>query len=170
MINVMDTIFSTFEGATMVRRGNSNFIAVPVGENDEGVMEYYRITVSKLNTKGSEKVAPFDFDAAKDAYAAHLDEVAQKAADRKANRPASKTKVVDEAKEAAKKVRKDAVLAWLVANPGEHTASEIHAALADTAYDGMLVMRTGNDLISLMEDGEISCRKENGKKYWTFGN
>lgn len=169
MINVMDTIFSTFEGATMVRRGNSNFIAVPVGENDEGVMEYYRITVSKLNVKGSEKVAPFDFDAAKDAYTSHLDEVAQKAADRKANRPA-KTKVVDEAKEAAKKMRKDAVLAWLVANPGEHTASEIHDALADTIYEGMFVMRTGNDLISLMEDGEISCRKEKGKKYWAFGN
>lgn len=172
MINVVETIMNTFDGAVMARRGSSNFIAIPVGDDKEGIPTYYSVRVSKLANKDTEKTAAFNYDEAVVAYEAHQIEMADKkaaaAAERAANRPA-KTKKVDEEKEAAKKARKDAVLAWLIENPGEHTATEIYDALP-TVYADMMVMRTGNDLNSLLEDGEVSCRKEKSKKFWSFGN
>ena len=36
---MISNILSQFPGATMVRRSKQNFIAIPKGENEDGVME-----------------------------------------------------------------------------------------------------------------------------------
>ena len=37
------------EGSTMVRKSKSNFIAVPTGVNEDGVMEYAKVAISTLS-------------------------------------------------------------------------------------------------------------------------
>ena len=118
---MMTSILSQFPGSAMVRRSKTNFIAVPMGENEDGVMEYAKIAVSALLSKDTKTNTAFDFEAAKAEYeeyaAAQLE---------KANKPkAPKKSGADPEKQAAMAARADAALAWLIANPGEHTATEI---------------------------------------------
>ena len=159
---MISNILSQFPGATMVRRSKQNFIAIPKGENEDGVMEYAKIAVSALLSKDTKTNTAFDFEAAKAEYeeyaAAQLE---------KANKPkAPKKSGADPEKQAAMAARADAALAWLIANPGEHTATEIKAAVDCMA--NVTIMQVGSDLKSLLAAGTAKCEKREGKNYWSF--
>jgi len=159
---MISNILSQFTGATMVRRSKQNFIAVPMGENEDGVMEYAKVAVSALLSKDTKTNTAFDFDAAKAEYeeyaAAQLE---------KANKPkAEKKSGADPEKAAAQAARKEAALAWLIANSGEHTATEVKAAI--DPENKVTIMQIGSDLKSLMQDGQIVCEKKDSKNYWSF--
>lgn len=169
MMNITElknAILTQFEGATMVRNGKAktNFIAIPVGENEDGVMEYAKVAVSALLSKDTKTNPAFNFETAKSEYDAYAAVQAEKAAKPKA----AKKSGADPEKVAAMNARKEAVLSWLIANPGEYTSSDIKASLPEV-YEGFVgPMQVGTDLKSLMNDGSVVCEVKEGKKYWHF--
>lgn len=160
---MISNILSQFPGATMVRRSKQSFIAVPMGENEDGVMEYAKVAVSALLSKDTKTNSAFDFDAAVAEYEAYAAAQAEKAAKPKAEK---KKAGADPEKVAATNARKEAALAWLIANSGEHTATDIKAAI--DPENKVTIMRIGSDLKELMQDGQIACEKHDGKNYWSF--
>lgn len=161
---IVANVLSNYEGASMVRRSKTNFIAVPVGENADGVMEYASIKVGALLSKDTQTNPAFNFEAAKAEYEAwHNEQLA------KASKPkAPKKSGADPEKVAAQAKRKEAALAWLIENPGEHTATEVKSAIDPD--NAVTIMQIGSDLKSLMQDGQISCEKKDGKNYWSFAS
>ena len=160
---MISNILSQFPGATMVRRSKQNFIAIPKGENEDGVMEYAKIAVSDLLSKDTKTNSAFDFDAAVAEYNEYAAAQAEKAAKPKAEK---KKSGADPEKVAAQAARKEAALAWLIANSGEHTATEVKAAIDPD--NKVTIMQIGSDLKSLMQDDQIVCEKKDGKNYWSF--
>ena len=159
---MLASLLSQFPGSAMVRRSKTNFIAVPMGENEDGVMEYAKIAVSALLSKDTKTNTAFDFDAAVAEYEEHAAQQTEKA-----NKPkAPKKSGADPEKQAAMAARADAALAWLIANPGEHTATEIKAAVDCMA--NVTIMQVGSDLKSLLAAGTAKCEKREGKNYWSF--
>lgn len=161
---MISNILSQFPGSAMVRneKAKANFIAVPKGENEDGVMEYASIKVGSLLSKDTKSNTAFDFEAAKAAYEAYAAGVAEKAAKPKAEKKSS----ADPEKVAAANARKEAALAWLIENSGEHTATEVKAAIDPD--NKVTIMQIGSDLKALMQDGQIACDKHDGKNYWSF--
>lgn len=160
---MISNILSQFPGATMVRRSKQNFIAVPMGENEDGVMEYAKVAVSALLSKDTKTNSAFDFDAAVAEYNEYAAAQAEKAAKPKAEK---KKASADPEKIAATNARKEAALAWLIANSGEHTATDVKAAI--DPENKVTIMRIGSDLKELMQEGQIACEKHDGKNYWSF--
>lgn len=160
---MISNILSQFPGATMVRRSKQNFVAVPMGENEDGVMEYAKVAVSALLSKDTKTNSAFDFDAAVAEYNEYAAAQAEKAAKPKAEK---KKASADPEKIAATNARKEAALAWLIANSGEHTATDVKAAI--DPENKVTIMRIGSDLKELMQDGQIACEKHDGKNYWSF--
>lgn len=159
---ILTSILSQFPGAAMVRRSKTNFIAVPMGENEDGVMEYAKVAVGALLSKDTKTNSAFDFDAAVAEYAEYAAAQAEKASKPKAERKSG----ADPEKQAAMKARADAALAWLIENPGEHTATEVKAAVDCMA--NVTIMQVGSDLKSLLAAGSVQCEKKDGKNYWSF--
>lgn len=161
---MISNILSQFPGSAMVRneKAKANFIAVPKGENEDGVMEYASIKVGSLLSKDTKSNTAFDFEAAKAAYEAYAAGVAEKAAKPKAEKKSS----ADPEKVAAANARKEAALAWLIENSGEHTATDVKAAIDPD--NKVTIMQIGSDLKALMQDGQIACDKHDGKNYWSF--
>ena len=159
---IFSAILSQFDGATMVRKSKSNFIAIPMGENEDGVMEYAKVSVGALLSKDTKTNTAFDFAAAVAEYEEYIASVAEKASKPKAPKKSG----ADPEKVAAQQKRKDAALAWLIENPGEHTATEVKAAI--DPENTVTIMQIGSDLKSLMNDGSIVCEKKEGKNYWAF--
>lgn len=160
--NLVSEIVKVFPGATMVRRNKSNFLAVP-GEVVDGVQTYYSIRVGTLSAKDTERSVAFDFEAATAEYAEW-----KKAADEKASKPKAEKKAADPEKIAAKKARQDALLAWMVANPGLHTCADIAEAMADTYTGAMALLTIGTDASALAKAGEITCETIERKKHYGF--
>ena len=159
---MMTSILSQFPGAAMVRRSKTNFIAVPMGENEDGVMEYAKIAVGALLSKDTKTNTAFDFAAA----VAEYEEYAA-AQTEKANKPkAPKKSGADPEKVAAQQKRKEAALAWLIENPGQHTATDIKTAVE--CMKDVTIMQVGSDLKSLLADGSVVSEKKEGKNYWSF--
>ena len=159
---MITSILSQFPGSAMVRRSKTNFIAVPMGENEDGVMEYAKIAVSALLSKDTKTNTAFDFEAAKAEYEEYAAQQTEKA-----NKPkAPKKSGADPEKQAAMAARADAALAWLIANPGEHTATDIKAAVDCMA--NVTIMQVGSDLKSLLAAGTVKCEKREGKNYWSY--
>ena len=159
---MISNILSQFPGAAMVRRSKTNFIAVPMGENEDGVMEYAKVAVGALLSKDTKTNTAFDFAAAVAEYeeyaAAQLE---------KANKPkAPKKSGADPEKVAAQQKRKEAALAWLIENPGQHTATDIKTAVE--CMKDVTIMQVGSDLKSLLADGSVVSEKKEGKNYWSF--
>ena len=75
MEKIFELLTANYPDATMVRRSKSNFLAIPDGEGG-----FYSVKVGKLNMKGTDKIAPFDYEAAKEEYDAWETERAAKAA------------------------------------------------------------------------------------------
>lgn len=159
---MLSAILSQFPGSAMVRRSKTNFIAVPMGENEDGVMTYAKVAVSALLAKDTKTNTAFDFEAAKAEYEAYVAEQAAKANKPKAERKSG----ADPEKQAAMKARADAALAWLIENPGEHTATEVKAGVP--AMKDTTIMQVGSDLKSLLAAGSVQCEKKEGKNYWSF--
>ena len=159
---MISNILSQFPGATMVRRSKQNFIAVPMGENEDGVMEYAKVAVSALLSKDTKTNTAFDFDAA----VAEYNEYAAAQAEKATKPKAPKKSGADPEKVAAQAARKEAALAWLIANSGEHTATDVKAAI--DPENKVTIMQIGSDLKALMQDGQIVCEKKDGKNYWSF--
>ena len=158
---MITSILSQFPGAAMVRRSKTNFIAVPGAVVDD-VQTYHAVKVSALLSKDTKSNTAFDFEAAKAEYeeyaAAQLE---------KANKPkAPKKSGADPEKVAAQQKRKEAALAWLIENPGEHTATEVKAAI--DPENTVTIMQVGSDLKSLLADGSVVSEKKEGKNYWSF--
>jgi hypothetical protein len=160
---MISNILSQFPGATMVRRSKQTFIAIPMGENEDGVMEYAKVAVSALLSKDTKTNSAFDFDAAVAEYNEYAAAQAEKAAKPKGEK---KKSGADPEKVAAQAARKEAALAWLIENNGEHTATEVKAAIDPD--NKVTIMQIGSDLKSLMQDGQIACEKHDGKNYWSF--
>ena len=159
---MITSILSQFPGSAMVRRSKTNFIAVPMGENEDGVMEYAKVAVGALLSKDTKTNTAFDFEAAVAEYNEW-----KEVADAKAAKPkAEKKSGADPEKVAATNARKEAALAWLIANSGEHTATEVKAAIDPD--NKVTIMQIGSDLKSLMQDDQIVCEKKDGKNYWSF--
>lgn len=160
--NLVSEIVKVFPGATMVRRNKSNFLAVP-GDIVDGVQTYHSIRIGALSAKDTERSAAFDFEAAAAEYAEW-----KKNADEKAAQPKSPKKTPDPEKAAAKKARQDALLAWMVANPGLHTSAEIADALVDVYTGSMALLTVGTDASALVKAGEITCETIERKKHYGF--
>lgn len=159
---IFASVLSQFPGAAMVRRSKTNFIAVPMGENEDGVMEYAKVAVGALLSKDTKTNSAFDFDAAVAEYEEYTAAQAAKASAPKAPKKSG----ADPEKQAAMKARADAALTWLIENPGEHTASDVKQnvpAMKDTT-----IMQVGSDLKSLLAAGTAKCEKREGKNYWSF--
>ena len=62
--------------------------------------------------------------------------------------------------------RKEAALAWLIENPGQHTATDIKTAVE--CMKDVTIMQVGSDLKSLLADGSVVSEKKEGKNYWSF--
>jgi hypothetical protein len=161
---MISAILSQFPGSAMVRneKAKANFIAVPKGENEDGVMEYASIKVGSLLSKDTKSNTAFNFNEAVAAYEAYVAGVAEKAAKPKAEKKSN----ANPEKVAAANARKEAALAWLIENSGEHTATDVKAAIDPD--NKVTIMQIGSDLKSLMQDGQIVCEKREGKNYWSF--
>lgn len=159
---ILTSILSQFPGAAMVRKSKTNFIAVPKGENEDGVMEYASVKVGSLLSKDTKTNAAFDFDAAVAEYEAYAAEQAAKASAPKAPKKSG----ADPEKQAAMKARADAALAWLIENPGEYTATEVKIGVP--AMKDVTIMQVGSDLKSLLAAGTVKCEKREGKNYWSY--
>ena len=61
---MISAILSQFPGSAMVRRSKANFIAVPMGENEDGVMTYAKVAVSALLSKDTKTNAAFNLETA----------------------------------------------------------------------------------------------------------
>lgn len=149
-------------GSAMVRRNKTNFIAVPM-ENEDGTVTYMSIKVGELLAQDTKTNPAFDFEAAKaeyDEWKTEKDRPKEKKA-----RPAK----VDPEKAAEKAARQEAVLTWLINNPGKHSSTEIYEALADV-YAGKLIMAVGSDCKAMVEDGRIKCHREKAKNFFFFGD
>ena len=158
---IVATILSQFPGSSLVRRSKQTFIAVPMGENEDGVMQYSKIAVSALLAKDTKTHVAFDFDAAKAEHEAYAAEQAAKPKTEK------KKSGADPAKQEAKQNRKSAALAWMIDNPGEHPSMEVKNALPEV-YGDITIMQVGSDLKELWEEGSLTRREEKGKKFYSF--
>ena len=160
---IVSAVLSQFPGAAMVRKSKTNFIAVPMGENEDGVMTYASIKVGSLLSKDTKTNPAFNFEAAVAEYEAYAAEQAAKESAPKTPKKSG----ADPEKQAAMAARADAALAWLIANPGEYTATDIFNALTDV-YAGKSVMTVGSDLKPLIAAGTVECEKREGKNYWSY--
>ena len=161
MQNLIDTISTACTGATMCRRSNSNFLAVP-GDVVDGVQTYYAVKVSALLAKDTKVNKAFDFDAAVAEYAEFAAKQVEKATTPK------KSSGADPAKQAAKEARKAALTEWMRENEGEHTCTEIKEAMPQV-YGECVIMTVGSDLKSAAHDNPcLKCRTEKGKNYWRY--
>ena len=158
---IVSAILSQFPGAAMVRKSKTNFIAIPMGENEDGVMEYASVKVGALLSKDTKSNTAFNFEASVAEHAAYVAAQEAKAAAPKAPKKSG----ADPEKQAAMVKRQEAALAWLIENPGEHTATEIFNALPNV-YEGKSVMTVGSDLKPLTDS--VNCEKREGKNYWSF--
>src|SRR5574344_210127 len=107
MEKIFELLTANYPDATMVRRSKSNFLAIPDGEGG-----FYSVKVGKLNMKGTDKIAPFDYEAAKEEYDAWETERAAKAAAPKSGRKSGP----DPVKQEEKARRQEALVAWMVLN------------------------------------------------------
>lgn len=160
MQNLIDTISTACTGATMCRRSNSNFLAVP-GDVVDGVQTYYAVKVSALLSKDTKVNKAFDFDAAVAEYAEFAAKQAEKAATPK------KSSGADPAKQAAKEARKAALTEWMKDNPGEHTCTEVKEAMPEV-YGECVIMTVGSDAKELFTAGVLDKRTEKGKNYYFY--
>lgn len=159
---IVANILSQFPGATMVRKSKQNFIAIPMGENEDGVMEYAKVAVGALLSKDTKTNAAFNLAESMAEYAEYAAAQVEKA-----NKPkAPKKSGADPEKQAAQAKRKEAILAWLIENPGEHTATEVKAGVECLA--DITIMQVGSDLKSLLADGSVHNEKKESKNYWSF--
>ena len=161
MNEIISAIATACPGATMCRRSNTNFLAIP-GDIMDGVQTYYSVKVSALLAKDTKVNKAFDFDAAVAEYDDYITRQAVKASITK------KPSGADPAKQAAKEARKTAVFEWLVANSGMHSCTDIHKALPDV-YEGQTIMTVGSDCKALAEEGKINKTTEKSKNFYGVG-
>lgn len=159
---IVASILSQFEGATLVRKSKQTFVAIPMGENEDGVMEYAKVAVGTLLSKDTKSNTAFNFEAAVLEQQAHEAEVAERAAKPKAPKKSG----ADPEKQAAAAHRQELILAWLIQNPGEHTATEVKAGVDELA--NITIMQVGSDLKALGAAGSIANHPKDGKNYWAF--
>lgn len=158
MEKIFELLTANYPDATMVRRSKSNFLAIPDGEGG-----FYSVKVGKLNMKGTDKIAPFDYEAAKEEYVAWDAERTAKAAAPKSGRKSGP----DPVKQEEKARRQEALVAWMVLNPGEHTCTEIKESMPEV-YGDMTVMTVGSDLKPMVEDGTVEKVTHEGKGYYIY--
>ena len=160
MNEIISAIATACPGATMCRRSNVNFLAVP-GDVVDSVQTYYAVKVSALLAKDTKVNKAFDFDAA----VAEYDEYTAKQAE-KASAP-KKSSGADPAKQAAKEARKKALTEWMRENEGEHTCTEIKEAMPEV-YGECVIMTVGSDAKELFVAGVLDKRTEKGKNYYFY--
>ena len=158
MEKIFELLTANYPDATMVRRSKSNFLAIPDGEGG-----FNSVKVGKLNMKGTDKIAPFDYEAAKEEYDAWETERAAKAAAPKSGRKSGP----DPVKQEEKARRQAALVAWMVLNPGEHTCTEIKESMPEV-YGDMTVMTVGSDLKPMVEGGTVDKVSHEGKSYYIY--
>ena len=158
MEKIFELLTANYPDATMVRRSKSNFLAIPDGEGG-----FYSVKVGKLNMKGTDKITPFDYEAAKEEYDAWEAERAAKAAAPKSGRKSGP----DPVKQEEKARRQEALVAWMVLNPGEHTCTEIKESMPEV-YGDMTVMTVGSDLKPMVEGGTVDKVSHEGKSYYIY--
>ena len=158
MEKIFELLTANYPDATMVRRSKSNFLAIPDGEGG-----FYSVKVGKLNMKGTDKIAPFDYEAAKEEYDAWETERAAKAAAPNSGRKSGP----DPVKQEEKARRQEALVAWMVLNPGEHTCTEIKESMPEV-YGDMTVMTVGSDLKPMVEGGTVDKVSHEGKSYYIY--
>ena len=160
---IVANVLSNYEGASMVRRSKTNFIAIPVGENADGVMEYASVKVGALLSKDTQTNPAFNFEAAKAEYEAwHNEQLA------KASKPKSAKKSgADPEKQAAAKARQDALLVWLASNDPQRTATDVITGLPEIYPNPHDILIAGTDLKALLNAGAVKCEKIDGKNHWS---
>lgn len=152
-------------GSMMVRRKKVNFIAVPV-TNEDGTTTYLSVRIGALLAEDTKNNTAFNFAEARAEYEEY--EAAKAAAKEAAKNKPSTKREPDPVKAAEKKARQDTIVAWLINNPGKHTATEIFEALPDV-YAGKMLMAVGSDAKPLVEAGQIGCAREKSKNFYYFG-
>lgn len=161
---ILDTIMTAIPDATLVRNGNSTFLAVPTGEAD-GVPTYTGVKVWSLSTTDRGNSKAFDFEAGVEAYK----EFAAKQVD-KANKP-KKSSGPDPKKEAERAARRDSLMKFFMAHPGEEmTASLIQEGCPALYPEQHNIMTAGSDAKWLAEQypDNFTLRTEKTKKFYTY--
>lgn len=157
--SVSSSILSSMNGA-MVRRGDTNFIAIPA-EVVDGVQTYVGVKVTALKSADTERkdgtvIPAFDFDSAKLAYDAWKTQF-----DAKASAP-KKSKGADPAVEARKVARAEWMRNWIdnvMDATKEYTASDVYAEADKQLFP--TPMMVGSALIAM--DGNGIVIHDNGK-------
>lgn len=155
--SVISSILSNFGGATMVRTGDTNFIAIPTGDPEQ---PYVKVTVGNLLAKDTKNHTAFNFEEAVASYKNW-----ESAKNEKANTPKKEKPVNVEAQ-----ARRDALDARIT----QWFAEEAEAGKAYTATDilmaidtGDTVMAVGSSAIRLANLGVINMTVENNKRTYT---
>lgn len=161
---IVAEVLANHNGSAMVRRSKTNFIAIPIGENEDGVMEYASVKIGALLSKPTKTNPAFDFDAAKSEYDAWHNEQLAKASQPKT----SKKSGPDPEKQAAAKARQDALLVWLASSEPQRTATDVIIGLPEIYPEAHSIMTAGSDLKALLNVGAVKCEKIDGKNHWSI--
>lgn len=158
--SILSTIMSTFDGATMVRVGKTNFVAIPTGDP---VQPYVKVAVGNLLAKDTENHSAFNFDEAASAYQ-------NWSADQttKANAP-KKEKTVNTEAQARRDAMDAALIGWfedVAEAEKQYTATDLLNLVP--GFDQYTVMAVGSCAIRLANEGAIKMElNEKGKKMYS---
>ena len=160
---IMEAIVALFPNAVPCRTKTlGNFFAIP-SVDEEGNEVHTAVKVTALLAHDTASANAFNVTTAHEEYEAFIN-----AQTERANRPKAERKSkADPVKQAEREVRKTALLAWLMDNPGAHTSEEIKASMPEV-YGPLLIMDVGKDATELFNGGAINRKVENRRKYYGF--
>ena len=160
---IMEAIVALFPNAVPCRTKTlGNFFAIP-STDEEGNEVHTAVKVTALLAHDTASTNAFNVTTAHEEYEAFVNAQIERA-----NRPKAERKSkADPVKQAEREVRKSALLAWLMDNPGAHTSEEIKASMPEV-YGKMLIMDVGKDGTELFKDGAINRKTVNRRNYYGF--
>lgn len=151
---ILNTILSLTEDATMCRANKTNFVAIPC---EDGIV---KVNLTLALAKDTKTHKAFNLDAAKAEYKAYVAEQAVKAAE-KANKPVKEKGVNVEAQ-----ARRDALDNAItgMASFTDCTATDILNALIGVVPENTTVMAIGSSAMRLVDKGILSVTVDEKKK------
>lgn len=163
---IINALAAALPGATWVRVGKKNMLAVPSGVKDEnGTDVWVTVECTAKNTQPTSTTPAFDVAKAHEDYEAYVTE--------KANAPAkaSTPKVSDEekaAKAAAREANVKAICAWALEGMEEgheYTTTEIKECVP--GMEEMSILALGTLMKDVVATGLVSVEVKASKKYYT---
>lgn len=156
--SVVESILSNYNGAVMCRQNRQTFIAVPTGNETDGVPTYIKIAVSNLLAKQTATCEPFNVERAHAEYEQYAKEQAERE-----NAP-KKGKTVN-AEAEAKRTRQNDRITLFFETEAEadhaYTATDLFTTMMD---DFATVMEVGSTMNRLADSGLFTVVMDGKKK------